>query len=121
MYCKGCGTYIGMQDCCPICGGRDFADEPGIEFPIESTKCKLITLFYWIYFGGIGGHHFYLGNKKQAIIRLVITLICFIVFRSASLIVLVLNIIDLIKLLTNKLYDGDGYPVLQWVIKKKKR
>lgn len=43
----------------------------------NSKKSKGIAYVLWLFFGGLGGHRFYLGEILTAVILLIITLISF--------------------------------------------
>ena len=68
-----------------------------------SDKSKVTAAILALFLGTLGVHDFYLGYKKQGIIKLVLTLTMVGAFVSS-----ILTIIDLIKILCGGKLDSDG-------------
>jgi TM2 domain-containing membrane protein YozV len=66
-YCSSCGEIIKQEAVmCPECGvSQDQSSTPGNSSK-DRTSAGIIALFL----GGLGGHHFYLGNTKKGIVYL---------------------------------------------------
>lgn len=117
MYCKDCGVKIENenQEACLACGCTEFTEKAKCDCcPTESEKSRLVALLLWVFLGGFGAHHYYIGNPKKGTLILILTLCGFITFGITSLVSGVLLIIDIIKLLTGKFKDANGNPVLKW-------
>ena len=77
MFCKFCGAVID-DDCvvCPHCGKQvaPLKTEGGIGDGLDKTingKNKLAAALFALLLGGIGIHHFYLGNTTAGILSIV--------------------------------------------------
>ena len=68
-----------------------------------SDKSKLVAALLALFLGYFGAHDFYLGFKKQGIIKIVLTLSVI-----GSFIAYVLTLIDFIKILCGGKLDSDG-------------
>lgn len=70
----------------------------------KSDKSKVAAGLLALFLGALGGYDFYIGNSKQGIIRLVITLLGMIpfIFPFVILINLIWNIVIGIQILTSK-------------------
>jgi len=65
VYCVGCGNNIHQTaSSCPKCGARNPTSAP------VSSKDKNIAGLFALLLGGIGAHHFYLGNIGLGILYL---------------------------------------------------
>jgi len=70
-FCHNCGTQVPLsQAVCPSCG-TSLAQHIGSSSKKSRTTAGILALFL----GGLGGHKFYLGYTKEAIIMLLITVI----------------------------------------------
>ena len=126
MFCKNCGNPIDPQAAiCVKCGfakgtGTNFchncgqATQPGASictscgFALTGAaaggeqKSKLVALLLAFFLGGFGGHDFYLGYTKNAVIKIILT-VCTGVGGG------IWALIDLIRLLTGSLHtDANG-------------
>ena len=70
---------------------------------VTGQKSKLAAALLALFLGVFGGHDFYLGYKKQGIIKIVLT-----VTIIASIVSYVWSLIDLIKILCNGKLDSNG-------------
>ena len=68
-----------------------------------SDKSKIVAALLALFLGYFGAHDFYLGFKKQGIIKIVLTLTVI-----GSFIAYVLTLIDFIKILCGGKLDSDG-------------
>lgn len=111
MYCPNCGNEItGSPAFCPDCGAKlsnSSVQQPVINNQVHvsvnfsdafiSPKSKGVALLLCIFGGGMGLHHFYVGNFGKGI------LYCF----TMGLFTIGW-FIDIIKILTNSFRDRDG-------------
>lgn len=68
-YCSSCGEIIKMEaEMCPECGVRQAEPETTSG---GSTKDKNTAGILALLLGGLGAHHFYLGNTGRGIIYIV--------------------------------------------------
>lgn len=116
-YCDNCGTEKKRenQDVCLECG-KDFKKLFG-NFSSgsgDSNKTKLVMLLLWFFLGSIGVHCFYAGLKGRGFIYVGLFIGMFFTCGLTSIGTLILGIIDLVKLLTDKFEDGDGNIITQW-------
>lgn len=69
-FCSECGAQINSKaEICPKCGVR-VAPNPSQNLDKNKTVAGLLALF----FGTLGIHKFYLGNKKMGVIYLIISI-----------------------------------------------
>lgn len=67
-YCSSCGEIIKIEaEICPECGVRQ--QEP--ETASDSTKDKNTAGILALLLGGLGAHHFYLGNTVRGLLYLI--------------------------------------------------
>ncbi len=66
-------------------------------------KSKVVAALLALFLGGFGVHDFYLGYKKQGIIKLILTITV-----VASFVAYIWTLIDLIKILCNGKLDSNG-------------
>lgn len=76
----------------------------------NAPKSRLATLLFCILTGAIGGHLFYVGRNKGAIVRAVLSL-TFI----ASFVSTILTIVDIVLIAIGKFKDADGNLVTEWI------
>lgn len=76
-------------------------------------RSAYIAAFLAIFGGIFGLHHFYLDNNKKGIIHLVVSVLGFLLtFGIATIVILVLSIIDAIKILKGEINtDGSGHHI----------
>lgn len=110
-HCDGCGEHKKNpnQDICLKCG-KEFKN----SITGASQKKKVPALLLSLFLGGFGAHHFYAGNTGKAITLLVLTLCGFITCGITSIVSVVIQIIDIIKICTDKFKDGEGNVIDQW-------
>ena len=111
-YCDNCGEIKKSenQDVCLNCG-KEFKKK---YISDSSEKTKLIALLLWFFLGGFGAHQFYVGNVTKGVIYISLTLGGFLTCGLTSIITLVLMVIDLIKILTDKFEDANGNVITKW-------
>ena len=111
-FCDICGEEKKRlnQDVCLSCG-KDFKK---ITFSSGSRKTKIVLLLLWFFLGGFGGHLFYVGRNKKAILYICLTIGGFLTFGITSIIVFVMAIIDLVQVLTDKFEDSTGNLITEW-------
>lgn len=111
-YCDNCGEAKKSenQDICLSCGNDFKLSANGGS----SEKTKLITLLLWFFLGGFGVHQFYVGNTSKGITYIALTLGGFLTCGLTSIGALILMVIDLIKILTDKFEDSNGNVITKW-------
>lgn len=113
-YCPFCGEHKKSenQDVCLSCGSK--LKKNNTYMGKSSDKTKLVTLILWFFLGAFGVHQFYVGNNKKGILYLVLFVATIITCGIAGIVTTILLIIDLVYLLTDKMYDGDGNIIIEW-------
>lgn len=76
----------------------------------DAPKSRLATLLFCILTGAIGGHLFYVGRNKGAIVRAILSLTFIASFVSA-----ILTIIDIVLIAIGKFKDAKGNLVTEWI------
>ncbi len=133
MFCTNCGAQISDDAVfCPFCGEKT-GEKTGYgqniiqdvrrtdpyatnsytsnsygtnPYPGVRQKSRNVAMVLALFLGGIGGHNFYLGYTGKAIWQLVLGIL------SGGLISGIWALVDLIMLLTGKIYlDGSGIPL----------
>ena len=66
-------------------------------------KSKIVAALLALFLGGFGGHDFYLGYKKQGIIKIILTITII-----GSFVSYIWTLFDLIKILMNGKLDSNG-------------
>jgi hypothetical protein len=65
-FCADCGEIIKQKaEICPECGVRQTSGYPTDEGPDRTT-----TAIFALLLGGLGAHHFYLGNTLRGVLYL---------------------------------------------------
>ena len=121
MYCGNCGKEIDENAiACPSCGvppkaKKNFCYNCGVEIQKDQVLCvkcgvdlnaksnnknKIAAGVLAITLGVYGGHQFYLGNTKSAVIRLIISIVGFFLLSIPTLVLAVIAIIEGVKYLT---------------------
>ena len=115
-FCTKCGTEkkTTNQDVCLECGNSFKTSSIDTSSLIPGKKTKLITLLLWVFLGGFGGHYFYVGNVKRAVVYIILSVCGFITFGITTIAVGILLIIDIINILTDKFKDEDGNIISEW-------
>ena len=120
-FCENCGAAKKSvnQDVCLECGSNFRTSHVNSRANIDyskgiSDKTKLITLLLWFFLGGFGAHQFYLGNNKRGVLYLILLGIAIITCGIGGIATTIFLIIDLVQLLTDKIVDGEGRPVIEW-------
>ena len=73
-YCHNCGQEVAPGAAvCMKCGFAQTA-HADVEIADGKQKSKLVAGLLGIFLGGIGVHHFYLGNTKMAVIHLALAI-----------------------------------------------
>ncbi len=135
-YCHTCGSETNPQAVVCVKCGVSLKNNKGI-FNVNSggalgsnsgEKSKILACVLAVFLGFIGIHHFYLGYKKNGIIRAVIAVVAFALkkmfggflmsFSSLSflgtigtlilVVLVVLGIIDAVKIAQGKMNDSKG-------------
>lgn len=85
---------------------------------MEKQKSKVAAALLAFFLGAYGGHNFYLGNPKLGAIKLVVTIICMILYMAVNpffyIVILAMGIwalVDFIRILMNKVPDANGNPL----------
>ena len=111
-FCSSCGKPIKIKaELCPYCGVRQ--NQNSNE---KSQKSWGTSLLLCIFLGMLGIHRFYAGKIISAIVILITTLFIFIVLPIITLgigiifwfIPLLIELIDIIIIVTGKLKDSEG-------------
>lgn len=76
----------------------------------DAPKSRLAALLFCILTGAIGGHLFYVGRNKGAIVRAVLSLTFIAAFVSS-----VLTIVDIVLIALGKFKDANGNLVTEWI------
>lgn len=64
-FCSSCGSIIKKEaEICPECGVRHK------QQTASSDKSRIVAALLALFLGGLGIHHFYLGNNKRGILYL---------------------------------------------------
>ncbi len=129
MFCKNCGKEVDEKAfACPGCGvppkkGKKFCQHCGEGVEPEQVMCvkcggklsggglasvsggsgektKLVAGLLAILFGAFGVHKFYLGDTKNAIIRIAITLVGSLLFGLGGVAMMIVALIEGITYLT---------------------
>ncbi|WP_297635049.1 NINE protein [uncultured Clostridium sp.] len=138
MYCKECGAELGSDEAkfctscgvkkengdkfCQACGtarinpNQEVCLNCGIEFKkVGSTgKKKMPALLLALFLGGFGAHLFYVGRIGKAILYIVLTLSGFLTCGVTSIIALILEIIDIVFICTDKFKDSEDKVLSEW-------
>lgn len=71
-YCRECGNEINEKAViCPKCGCATGVNNA----MLNNGKSKVVAVLLWLFLGGVGGHHFYVGNVNRALIYIATTFI----------------------------------------------
>ena len=99
-FCHNCGNPVAPGAAiCTTCG---YAQTPAAPVANGEQKSKLVATLLCFFLGGIGIHDFYLGNSKNGILKIVLTL-CTGVGGG------IWALIDFIRLLTGSIHtDANG-------------
>ena len=110
-HCDGCGEHkkSANQDICLNCG-KDFKKSG----KGSTDKTKLVALLLSLFVGGFGAHQFYVGNTGKAVTLLILTLCGFITCGITSIVSLIIQIIDIVKICSNKFEDSNGNILDEW-------
>ncbi len=119
-YCKKCGVELDDDDnFCSLCGSPyevnikspvlNIDKNTSAEIGLLSQKSKAKAFILCLCFGLIGMHNFYLGQKNEGILKLVLLCLSFLYF--PIIILLLVTIIDLIKIASGAMVDSDGCKV----------
>lgn len=138
MYCKECGAELSNDESkfctncgvkkengdkfCQACGtarvnpNQEVCLNCGIEFKKGGTtgKIKVAALLLALFLGGFGAHLFYVGRTGKAILYIALTLSGFLTCGVTSIIALVLEIIDIVLICTDKFADSEGNVLSEW-------
>lgn len=86
---------------------RGYPDPAAKDAWVPAGKDKTTAILLCFFLGGFGIHNFYLGENKKGILRLVLTLFCWLIVPAIGVSVLV--IIDFIKMLIGSYtFDPEG-------------
>ena len=121
-FCQICGEARKgpNQDVCLSCGSKlksTFGgfDNPNVNYKDGvSDKTKLITLILWFFVGAFGEHQFYVGNNKRGFLFVGLFVFGVITCGFGMIASSIFMIIDLVKLLTDKMIDGEGRIIAEW-------
>lgn len=82
--------------------------------PNGQSKQKILAILFAIFLGGLGIHHFYLGDNKKGLTYLLVSLLGSIVTCGiASIVIFVLSIIDAVKIYNGTIAtDFYGNPII---------
>ena len=99
-FCHNCGNPVAPGAAiCTTCG---YAQTPAAPVVNGEQKSKLVATLLCFFLGGIGIHDFYLGNSKNGILKIVLT-VCTGVGGG------IWALIDFIRLLTGSIHtDANG-------------
>lgn len=115
MFCKECGRYLGDKTVCPYCGygkideyaflktAKSWHDEKNEISEKSRTTAGVLQFFA----GGAGIGRFYIGDKKTALMQIILSVV------TLGLGGFLWGIIDSIGIFSGKpLYDGSGKSII---------
>lgn len=100
-YCRECGKELNEKAViCVHCGCQVKENNK-----INTEKNKWVALLLWFFFGGFGGHKFYVNNIGGAVGYIICFTVGWLLFAIPPMIASIFIIIDLVKILKGNL-DG---------------
>lgn len=116
-YCVKCGNELNDDaKFCQKCGYKQYKDDEGLlsddlkgiastDSGNVSPKSRAIAAVLAWFLGGFGGHRFYVGKTRSAILMAVF---------FWTLVPAIIALIDFIIILCGNFTDGDGKEIKKW-------